>query len=117
LAREYGASDRHRTLSVIPPGTSYTWVGGGWGAMMARPGVEVAFTDRAGVHWLRSPDGVLTEIPEAPTDYYGLDGPHDWNVPEATPPEAPPVERPRLGFRDRMRIWTDRLPRITRRSG
>lgn len=117
LYREQRTWPFYNALSVIPPGRSYTSVGGGWGAMTARPGVEVAFTDRAGVHWLRSPDGVLTEIPEAPTDYYGFDGPHDWRVPEATPPEAPPIERPPLGFRDRTRVWTYRLRGLTRRSG
>jgi hypothetical protein len=29
---------------------------------MARPAVELAFTDRAGVHWLRSGDGTLTKL-------------------------------------------------------
>jgi hypothetical protein len=107
----------YSALSVIPPGTSYTSFGGGWGALSARPGVEIAFTDRGGVHWLRSPEGVLTEIAEEPTDYYGLDGPQDWQVPEATPPEAPPIERPPLGFRDRTRVWTYRVRRLGRRSG
>ena len=85
LYRENGTWPFYSALSVIPPGRSYTSFGGGWGALSARPGVEVAFTDRSGIHWLRSPDGVLTEIPQAPTDYYELDGPHDWRVPEDTP--------------------------------
>lgn len=116
LYREHGTWHFYSALSVIPPGKSYTSFAGSWGALSARPGVEVAFTDRAGVHWLRSPDGILTEIPESPTDYYGFDGPQDWQVPEATPPEAPPIERPPLGFRDRMRIWTYRPRRLTRRD-
>lgn len=77
-------------ISVIPPGTSYTSVSGGWGALSARPGVELAFTDRTGVHWLRSPDGQLAEIDQPPTEYYGLDGPHDWRAPERDPPERRP---------------------------
>jgi hypothetical protein len=117
LYREQGTWHFYSALSVIPPGRSYTSFGGGWGALSARPGVEVAFTDRAGIHWLRSADGVLNEIPEAPTDYYGLDGPHDWQVPEATPPEAPSLERSPLGFRDRTRVWTYRLRGLKRFSG
>ena len=117
LLREHGTWHFYSALSVIPPGTSYTAFDGGWGALSARPGVEIAFTDRAGVHWLRSSGGALTEIPEPPTDYYGLDGPHDWRVPEGTPPEAPPIERPRLGLRVRTRVWAYRLRRFARRSG
>ena len=69
-------------LSVIPPGRHYTNVQGGWGALTARPGIELAFTDRAGVHWLRSADGSLTELDRPPVDHYGMQGPHDWQVPE-----------------------------------
>lgn len=69
-------------LSVVPPGRGFTSVGGGWGAMTVRPGVECAFTDRAGVHWIRSADGTLVEIDESPVDYYGVIAPRDWRVPE-----------------------------------
>jgi hypothetical protein len=103
-------------LSLIPPGTSYTTVPGGFAALSARPGIELAFTDHAGVHWLRSSDGGLTEIPEPPTDYYGLDGPQDWRVPEPTPKAAPLEPLPR-GLRDRTRIWNYRLRRLVQRRG
>jgi hypothetical protein len=69
-------------LSVIPPGRHYTSVPGGWGAMTARPAVEISFTDRSGVHWLRSADGTLREIDRPPVEHYGIEGPYDWQLPE-----------------------------------
>jgi hypothetical protein len=99
-------------ISVIPPGTSYTSVSGGWGALSARPGVELAFTDRAGVRWLRAPDGRLVEIDRPPTEYYGIDGPHDWRAPERDPPERrrslPPEYPPEVAPPSPVR-WSTRL--------
>ena len=69
------------TLNVIPPGKQYTSVAPFFPSMSAKPGVELAFTDRAGVHWVRSAEGVLIEIDEDPIDYYGLDLPQDWSIP------------------------------------
>jgi hypothetical protein len=68
-------------LSVIPAGEYHTVVAGGWRRMGARPGVELAFTDRAGVHWLRAADGALREIAKPPVEYYGLDHPVGWTIP------------------------------------
>jgi hypothetical protein len=80
------AGSRFRSvLSVIPPGTHYTRVAGGWGAMMARPGVEIAFTDRSGVHWVRSADDTVTEIDRPPAEHYGIEGPQDWDLPSSAP--------------------------------
>jgi type II secretory pathway pseudopilin PulG len=69
------------TLSVIPPGKYYAPVAGGWAGMMRRPGAELAFTDRAGVHWLRSADGSLAAIDQPPVEYYGLELPRSWRIP------------------------------------
>jgi hypothetical protein len=69
------------TLSVIPPGLHYVDVAGFLPGMNTRPGVELGFTDRAGVHWVRSADGALTEIDQAPVDYYGLGLPQGWSIP------------------------------------
>jgi hypothetical protein len=49
--------------------------------MTARPGVEIAFTDRGGVHWLRAGDGSLREVEAEPVEFYGLHGPFDWRIP------------------------------------
>jgi hypothetical protein len=69
------------TLGVILPGQYYIDVAGGWAGMSARPGVEIAFTDRAGVHWVRFADGAVTEIEKAPVDYYELGLPQGWSIP------------------------------------
>jgi len=63
------------TLSVIPPGKHVASVSGGARALSGRHGVELACTDRAGVHWLRSAHGTLTEIKEPPVEYYDLEVP------------------------------------------
>ena len=70
-------------LLVIPPGRYYVEVPAAFHHMHRRHGVELAFTDRAGVHWLRASDGRLEEIEQAPTDYYGLSLPIDWASPES----------------------------------
>ena len=75
------------TLTLLPPGTWRAWVdGSGWTSVMAgRPGAEIAFTDRAGVHWIRRTGGQLDEINADPLTYLGelgLVGPHDFRTPE-----------------------------------
>jgi hypothetical protein len=69
------------TLSVIPPGRYYIDVAGGWAGMSARPGVELAFTDCAGTHWVRAANGDLTQIEKAAVDYYELGLPQAWSIP------------------------------------
>lgn len=69
-------------LSVIPPGRSYIELNRLPHHMFRRHGIEMAFTDRSGVHWLRSADGSLREIDKPAPDYYGLPLPHDWGNPE-----------------------------------
>jgi hypothetical protein len=72
----------HRaTLTVIPPGRYYTDVAPFPYVMAARPGVELAFTDHAGVHWVRAANGDLTQVDAAPVDHYELDRPLDWRTP------------------------------------
>jgi hypothetical protein len=72
----------HRaTLTVIPPGRYYIDVAAFPYMMAARPGVELAFTDHAGAHWVRAANGDLTQIDVAPVDYYELDLPVDWRTP------------------------------------
>jgi hypothetical protein len=73
-----------RYLNVIPPGRSDLWVGAGWEGMMRQPGVELAFTDQAGRHWLCAAAGKLVQLHETPEKYYGLDKLH-----EALPWEDP----------------------------
>jgi hypothetical protein len=74
-------------LSILPPGRWRIWVqdtgevlGGG------RRGAELAFTDRAGAHWVRRAKGDLAGLPSAPFEYLEKSGmygpPYDFQVPE-----------------------------------
>lgn len=73
-------------LLVIPPGRYYVEVPPAFHHMFRRHGVELPFTDRSGIHWLRSSDGSLREIEQAPVDFYGLGLPVDWASPEEVGP-------------------------------
>jgi hypothetical protein len=79
-----------RTFAVIPPGRHFTTVPGGWAGMMRRPGVEIAFVDQAGVSWLRTAEGRLSEIRQEPVDYYGLSRPVSWDIPSDALPAPTP---------------------------
>jgi hypothetical protein len=74
------------TVSILPPGTFRIWIPGVWlGGMGDRPAAEVAFTDRAGKHWIRRASGQLEELSEAPIDYFkrwGFYGPHEFQTAE-----------------------------------
>jgi len=75
------------TVSIIPPGKSVVWVEGtGWSQHLSgRSGAEIAFTDRAGVHWIRRATGELTELPKSPYEYFtdhGLFTPYELQTPE-----------------------------------
>jgi hypothetical protein len=84
-------------VGVIPPGQWRVCVDGEWNGMYARLGLEVAFTDRAGAHWVRRADGRLEQIPLGAFDYFALSRPLD-----LTPPE--PYDAPRAGVGHRARI-------------
>ena len=75
------------TAAILPPGRWRVWVPGtGWGGGMGlRLGAEVAFTDRAGVSWVRRSTGALQQLPKPPLEYFadfGLHGPYDLQVPQ-----------------------------------
>lgn len=71
------------TTSILPPGTYRVWVREvGWAR---RPGAEIAFTDRAGNHWIRRTDGQLEELAKPPFEYFsehGMYGPYELQLPE-----------------------------------
>lgn len=53
-------------------------------AMSYRPGSEVAFTDRAGVSWVRRASGALEELPTDTLHYFeefGVEKPYEFQVP------------------------------------
>jgi hypothetical protein len=70
------------TVSILPPGKSVVWIQGtGWsGHLSGRSAAEIAFTDRAGVHWVRRGGGQIAELSENPFEYfgrYGLTAPYE----------------------------------------
>lgn len=67
-----------KMLSTVPPGRwTVTLAGPPDGPMQGRLGVEVAFTDAGGRHWIRrATGGSLVEIERNPLEHYGIGGPH-----------------------------------------
>ena len=75
------------TVSILPPGKYVVWIKGiGWsGYMSGRSSAEIAFTDRAGVHWIRRSNGEIAELPVNPLEYFqshGLIAPFELQTPE-----------------------------------
>ena len=70
-------------ISVLPPGRWRVDVHGNWHGMNRRPGVEVAFLDRAGIAWIRRAAGALEEVNQSPIDHYGLGRPQGMGMPES----------------------------------
>lgn len=84
---QYGRQGPVTTVSILPGGLYRTWIAGiGWHRILSgRAGVEIAFTDRAGAHWIRRATGELHELAKPPLDYFqtwGFYGPHDFQTPE-----------------------------------
>jgi len=88
---------RRVRIGVIPPGRWRVCVEGGWNGMYPRLGVEVAFTDRAGVHWVRRASGRLEQLPRGAFDHFELPRPLD-----LVPPEPDQAPEPEIGHRGRI---------------
>jgi len=78
------------TISILPPGRYRVWIRGiHWQIPMGgRQGAEIAFTDSAGVHWIRRSTGALDELRQSPLDYlkkWQFFGPHDFQPPQRLP--------------------------------
>ena len=65
-------------LGVLQPGRSVADLDWLSSIMQGRLAVEVAFTDRAGQHWIRRSTGHLAEISQSPIDYYDIGRPVDY---------------------------------------
>ena len=65
-----------RKLTTLPPGEWHLTAPKGWRGMCARPGVEIAFTDAHGVHWIRNAVGQLHESPIDSIKHYGIELPY-----------------------------------------
>jgi hypothetical protein len=57
---------------TVPPGRWRMPMSDEWAGMYAMPGVEIAFTDAAGAHWIRRGTGRLEEIAETPFTHYDV---------------------------------------------
>jgi hypothetical protein len=73
-------------LSILPPGRWRIWLpASAWGVLGGRIGAEVAFTDRAGAHWVRRGTGELEELPTSPFEHFEAHGmygpPYDYRIP------------------------------------
>ena len=88
---------RRISLGVLPPGRWRVCVDGGWNGMYSRLGVEVAFTDGGGAHWVRRADGRLEQLPRRAFEYFNLSRPLALASPE---PEK--ASEPRPGHRARV---------------
>ena len=65
-----------RKLTTLPPGEWHLTAPKGWRGMCARPGVEIAFTDAHGVHWIRNAVGQLHESPIDAIKHYEIKLPY-----------------------------------------
>jgi hypothetical protein len=65
-------------VGVVPPGQGYVGLLAPYQGMFRRPGVEIAFRDKAGMNWIRKPWGELAEIGMDTLEYYQVDLPARW---------------------------------------
>ena len=65
-----------RMVTALPPGEWQLVAPKGWGGMHYRPGVEIAFTDAHGVHWIRNSVGQLRESPIDAIKHFGVELPY-----------------------------------------
>ena len=84
--KQYGRAGPITTVNILPGGLYRVLVAGtGWHRILSgRAGVEIAFTDRAGFHWIRRATGELQELTKPPLEYlqaWGFYGPHDFQIP------------------------------------
>ncbi|MCY8600324.1 hypothetical protein MOD33_05990 [Bacillus spizizenii] len=66
-------------LVTIPPGKFYAISNSGGRGMHIEYGVEIAFTDSNGNHWIRRSNGKLEEIKKNPLNFYNLSLPVSWS--------------------------------------
>ena len=69
-------AEYRRILTALPPGEWQLAAPKGWGGMHYRSGVEIAFTDAHGVHWIRNAAGQLRESPIDAIKHFGVELPY-----------------------------------------
>lgn len=75
-AAVHPAKQGRAILQTLPPGTYplALYIG------RHNPGLEIAFTDAAGRHWVRRATGELTERDRDALDHYGIQAPVDYSL-------------------------------------
>ena len=81
IGEEVGDAHPPATFAVLPPGRYETLLHGWDAGMNRRAGVELAFTNAAGHHWIRRSSGQLVNLKVPPADYYDIGDPHAWFTP------------------------------------
>ncbi|MEC0710136.1 hypothetical protein P8881_21635 [Bacillus haynesii] len=85
---EVGGDYKYRVLLVtIPPGKFYTVSDSNGKGMHIEYGVEVAFTDAKGIHWVRKSNGQLKEIKKRPLEFYDIPLPVSWSKVNSEKPD------------------------------
>jgi hypothetical protein len=69
-------ADYRRIITALPPGEWQLATPKGWGGMHYRSGVEIAFTDAHGAHWMRNAVGQLHESPIDAIKHYEIELPY-----------------------------------------
>lgn len=73
--------DNRAVLQTLPPGRFVVKLNGPSDQpMQGQLGVELAFTDHAGRHWIRRATGALHKINDAPLSHYGVHRPLQYSV-------------------------------------
>ena len=88
--KQYDRQGPITTVSIVPGGLYRVWISGtGWTRILGgRGGVEIAFSDASGAHWIRRGTGRLDELAVSPLEHLqqaGLFGPHEFQTPERAP--------------------------------
>lgn len=64
-----------RIIDASPPGQVFCFAPEGYNGMGFRPGVEIAFSDANGSHWVRRGNGILEILAENPFTHYRISQP------------------------------------------
>lgn len=74
-----GRGAQPEMFDLMAPGRSaFDFTGSFDPTQHADPGVELAFTDAAGRHWIRAASGSIRQLREQPLVHYGLTEPIGW---------------------------------------
>lgn len=67
--------DHRHCLATLPPGLWTVPAPEGWAGMMRFPAAEIAFSDAAGLHWVRRSNGELVRLEVEPFEHFAIERP------------------------------------------